>query len=352
MIAKLTGWNTLTLLFAAWLCICFLGGIEVLIIHLFRPDTIQSTKFYWLAPMRILNGFAAISLVLYPGYRYLRDKSWAFRILGFFALMILFILVYLAFSVGQFQLAFLNLTPGSLLAGIGETLMTDLHHIASYYFFLILICAGKDYFDDRTKAIIKKEQAEGELARTKLQVLQRQIQPHFLFNTLNGAVAIMEERTDKAQEMLLDLSELLRTAMEMDFEERISLRQELELLRRYLGIEEKRFEHQLAYEMAVDEAVFNCPVLPFLLQPLVENAIKHGFKEGTSVLKIKIAGWIAHDQLVLQVTNDGARLMEAGRGIGLANVRERLFNAYSDHASFSLDQQGDLVVNTIKIPMK
>lgn len=334
----------------AWLVLCLLGGLESLMIYLFKPEVIQSSKAYWLPVMRVVNGMAAISLMLYPGHLFLKSKGWTFKIVGYALLMLLFILVYLAVSVVQFQWAFLYINLDLFLAAIGETIMTDLHHIASYYFFLLFICIGKDYFEERTQVLLKKEQLESELSRTQLKVLQRQIQPHFLFNTLNNVVAITDERKEAAKEMLVDLSTVLRLSMEMDFGKKITLTKELDILALYLAIEKRRFEHQLSFSFTIDKGCEDTPVLPFLLQPLAENAIKHGFRGGVEKLHLNIAAKTQQDYLEIKVSNTGAPIQEPSYGIGWVNIEERLKNAYDSRFTFTLEQVGNQVVNTLKFP--
>lgn len=343
--------STLKVLLFAWLFICILGGIETSLIYIFKPEVIKADKMFWLPLMRIVNGFVAISIVLLPGHKYLKPKSWSTRIIGYFFLMLAFTLAYLSVSVFQFQLAFMTIRLELFLAGIGETLMTDLHHIASYYLFLLFIILGKEYFEERTEALVKKEQLENELNKTQLEVLQRQIQPHFLFNTLNNVVAIIDERKDAAQEMLVDLSELLRVSMEMDFSKKIPLSKEMEILSTYLSIEKKRYEHQLEFElnfMGCEDVL----VPPFLLQPMAENAIKHGFKGGIDKLHIQINAAIKDDFLTIMVCNDGTSLENLHFGLGLKNSEERLSNAYGNNYTFKLIQEKNLVVNEIKIPVE
>lgn len=271
---------------------------------------------------------------------------------GYFVLMILFSLVYLVFSVGQFQFSFLLFSMKDFLHAIAKTVMSDLHHIASYYFFLLFILLGKEYFEERTGALVKKEQLEKELSETQLKVLQRQIQPHFLFNTLNNVVAIIDERKEVAQEMLVELSELLRLSNEMNFAQKISLERELEILTCYLSIEKKRFEHQLSYKFQIDDASKSILVPPFLLQPIIENAIKHGFKGRVEKLSIEIVTSLEQGFLVIQISNNGAPIRNTNFGIGLSNCKERLENAYENNYEFGLKQIDKKVINYIKIPAK
>ncbi len=345
-----TRFSTLQILLVSWLFICILGGIETSLIYIFKPEAIKADKMFWLPLMRIVNGFVAISFVLLPGHKLLKSKSWSTRIIGYFFLMLAFTLIYLSVSVFQFQLAFMTIRLELLLAGIGETLMTDLHHIASYFLFLLFIILGKEYFEERTDALIRKEQLETELSQTQLKVLQRQIQPHFLFNTLNNVVAIIDERKDAAQEMLVDLSELLRVSMEMDFSKQIPLAKEMEILSTYLSIEKKRYEHQLEYELNF----IGCEdvlVPPFLLQPMAENAIKHGFKGGIDKLHLLVNAIIENGYLSIRIENDGAPIKNIEFGLGLKNSEERLTNSYGNDYTFKVIQENHLVVNEIKIPI-
>ncbi|MBO6522474.1 MAG: histidine kinase [Balneolaceae bacterium] len=300
--------------------------------------------------MRLLNGFAAISLVLYPGYIWIRGRSISIHIFGHLLLLVLFVLVYLIFSVGQFQLLFLSFEFDLFLSGIFETMMTNLHHIAAYYFFLVFICASKDYYNDKTKAVTKRELLEKELTETRYRVLQRQLQPHFLFNTLNGAISIMEDKKESAQNMLVDLSELLRNSLEIDFGNLISLEREIELLKTYLNIEKKRFEHQLEFEINVPKELSEERVLPFLLQPLAENAIKHGYKGGTKALKVQVEAVREERRIKIEISNNGAPLSVERVGIGRRNTEERLRTTYGEDYSFSLIQKNGKVINRIEFP--
>ena len=324
-------------------------------IYVLRPEAINSLDFYWLPFLRILNGFAAISLVLYPGYRFIKQKQMSYQILGHLVLMVLFILTYVFFSVVLYQLFILKPAWDLFFVGLGHAFVTYfiefLHHVGSYYFLLLFIAVGKDYFEERTTTLVKKEQVERELVKTKLLILQRQIQPHFLFNTLNNVIAIIDERKESAQEMLVDLSELLRISMDIDFSKKITLDYELRIVKLYLAIEKKRFEHQLEIEFRIVENSLEKSVIPFLLQPLAENAIKHGYSVGMSKLKIVIETKLETDYLTLLVMNDGYKLESTEPGIGLKNVMDRIASNFGDKGSFELKTDGDWTVNEVKLPI-
>ena len=122
---------------------------------------------------------------------------------------------------------------------------------------------------------------ETELTQSKLDTLRSQLRPHFLFNTLNAVSVLVTEDADKAQQMLLRLSTLLRRSLDERAQE-VPLRQELAFANDYLDIQRGRFGDQLAVHLAIDPAVLNACVPVFLLQPLLENAIEHGKTEGTA----------------------------------------------------------------------
>lgn len=174
----------------------------------------------------------------------------------------------------------------------------------------------------------RQVQASRLLAKTaQLQALRYQINPHFLFNTLNSISALIEDdRKEDAERMVEGLSRFLRTTLETEGDEEIPLSDELELQRAYLEVEQIRFP-DLALAIDVDPETEDALVPHLILQPLVENAVKHGVARRSGRSSISISADQSHGKLRLRVRNDTATLrLGQGRpdGIGLANVRERL----------------------------
>ena len=158
----------------------------------------------------------------------------------------------------------------------------------------------------------------------RLAELQARIRPHFLFNTLNSAIALVREEPAKAESLLEDLSELFRHAL-ADPKEAVPLWQELELAEHYLAIEQVRFGERLQIEWAIDEAASRARLPPLILQPLVENAIKHGVEPSPTGATVRISTQRRGGVVVIKVTNTvPAGSGRRGNGLALDNVRQRL----------------------------
>ncbi len=164
-------------------------------------------------------------------------------------------------------------------------------------------------------------------ASARLAELQSRIRPHFLFNALNTALALVRVDPERAEMVLEDLAQLFRTAL-ADVGASVSLEEEIELARRYLQIEQIRFGHRLQVEWAIDTAdprVASARVPPLVLQPLVENAVRHGVEPAEHGGQVRISAAVVRAQVVVQVTNTvGEDPGNPGHGMALHNVRERL----------------------------
>ena len=180
----------------------------------------------------------------------------------------------------------------------------------------------------------------------RLEELQSRIRPHFLFNTLNSAIALVREEPAKAEAMLEDLSELFRQAL-ADPGESVTLADEIALAERYLAIEQVRFGDRLRIRWDIDPAANGARLPPLLLQPLVENAVKHGVEPSPEGAKIRIRTERRGSMAVIEVVNSLPPLRWAdeplprGHGIALANVRDRLRLLHDVQAQFSagMDQK-------------
>ncbi len=198
------------------------------------------------------------------------------------------------------------------------------------------------YTRDRTNAL-RTAQLEAQLAQAHLDALRVQLQPHFLFNTLHAVSALMDEDLEQARRMLVRLGDLLRMTLETQGTHEVSLQQELESTELYLDIERVRFPDQLEIELLVDQDALDAIVPSLILQPLVENAIRHGVAPLAAGGRVTVRGRREEDSLVLQVADNGAggdaRASVDGRtGVGLANVRARLEELYGDRQNFSVFQ--------------
>jgi sensor histidine kinase YesM len=180
---------------------------------------------------------------------------------------------------------------------------------------------------------VRTAELETRLAQARLDALRMQLHPHFLFNTLNSILVLNGEDPDRANRMLLRLSDLLRTVLETDDPE-VGLGRELAIARQYLDIQRVRYEERLTVDLEIEPEARSARVPAFLLQPLIENAIRHGVERSATANRIRISASRRDGVLRIEVENRipaGAgevRGRGGGRGIGLANTRERLEQAY------------------------
>jgi two-component system, LytTR family, sensor kinase len=188
--------------------------------------------------------------------------------------------------------------------------------------------------------------------KAQLEMLRYQLNPHFLFNALNSIRASVKEDGNRARQMITQLSYFLRHSLIGVEKKVIPLREELEAARNYLAIEKIRFEKDLEIEFEVEEKAEEFLVPCFLLNPLVENAVKHGAPANSEPLKIKISARLEGARLTLKVANSG-RLTNPqnlnGTKIGLKNVRERLEKLFGEGSRFELKEDGEFVVASIEI---
>ena len=198
---------------------------------------------------------------------------------------------------------------------------------------------------------------ETRLVEAQLHTLQRQMQPHFLFNTLNTISALMHRDVDAADAMIARLSDLLRMSLQRVGVQEVELKEELDFLSKYLEIEQTRFRDRLSVVFDIQADTLDALVPNLLLQPLVENAIKHGIGPRPTPGQIVVRSRRVGAMLELDVQDNGvglsaARLTDFNRGVGLSNTRSRLDHLYGSLHRFEFRQpaEGGLLV-LIAIPM-
>ena len=210
------------------------------------------------------------------------------------------------------------------------------HHGIRYY---------RSYQERRQEALrleLRASELQSQLVRAQLGMLKTQLQPHFLFNTLNAImVLVRQQKSKEAEEMLSHLGDLLRCVLDDVEGQEVPLRRELEYLQLYLSIEQVRFRDRLRVEISTDPDILDAAVPQLVLQPLVENAIRHGIGGSSSAGRIKISAARVNNTLELQVRDDGPGFPPGGsfekhprtnHGIGLANTRARLQQLHGEEA--------------------
>jgi two-component sensor histidine kinase len=172
---------------------------------------------------------------------------------------------------------------------------------------------------------------ESNLNKARLNALQAQLQPHFLFNTLNAIATLLRRDPKAAEATLTSLSELLRLSLSQSNNQEISLREEMQFLDRYLEIQQTRFGDRLRFEQQIEPAALDCLVPTLLLQPLVENAIRHGIEPSGNPGVVRVSAQQVDGRLAVSVEDDGVGLgaePAASSGIGLSNLKARLETLY------------------------
>ena len=217
---------------------------------------------------------------------------------------------------------------------------------------------GSIYVILQTNAVMREREVQlmeaRALAQTaQLTALRLQLNPHFLFNTLNAISSlIVTGRNKQGEAMLSKLCDFLRTALAADGSGTTSLGEELDVLQTYLGIEAIRFGDRLTIEFECPEALLELPVPNFILQPLVENAIKHAVAPTSRPVVIRIAARREDSHLILSVSDNGAAVAKtAGTGVGLANTRRRLEVVYGAEARLDTMVHDQGFIAIVRIPL-
>ncbi len=232
--------------------------------------------------------------------------------------------------------------------------------------YTVIVCAWHawDYHRRYREREAQATELAARLAQAQLQALRMQLNPHFLFNTLNTISSLMLKDVNSANRMIVRLGELLRLTLEISNDQEVPLRQEIEFLQRYVEIEQIRFGALLQVKMDIEPATLNATVPNLILQPLVENAIRHAIEPQTTGGQIELRCVRDNGSLLLQVSDNGQGLNsrradtaeasnQARERIGLNNTRQRLQKLYGDRQSFELvaNPSGGMTANII-IPFR
>jgi two-component system, LytTR family, sensor kinase len=205
---------------------------------------------------------------------------------------------------------------------------------------------------------LKTAQLEVRLVETELKALREQLQPHFLFNTMNTiAVLVREGKNDEAVNLIARLSSLLRMSLDTTRAQEVTVRQEMDFLERYIDIQKARFSDRLAVGIAIEPEAMEARIPNLLLQPLVENAILHGVAPKSGPGRVDVSGCVRDGRLHLEVRDDGPGLGDgtkrAKEGVGLTNTRERIAKIYGASGHLSLrSENGRGVTVQIVLPCR
>lgn len=242
----------------------------------------------------------------------------------------------------------------SFLGMVKYAFQTCFHLGLLTYWIMVGVVQGLDAQRRSRQKEVQASQLEARLAQAQLQSLKSQLQPHFLFNTLHAISSFMHFDVATADRMLTRLSDMLRISLTQSASASVTLKQELAFLKIYLEIEQIRFENRLKVELDVPDALLHAQVPAFLLQPLVENGIKHSVAPRAAGGTIVIRAREGAEGLRLEVEDDGPGTLprQKGFGIGLSNTCQRLEHLYGQAQRFELLREGMGTVARILLPLQ
>jgi len=271
-------------------------------------------------------------------------------------LYIIFTFIFISLMVGTRHLAYL-LIEGRLWEN-GDLMARYIYEYPKTLGFYSAIVFGsytKVYFDTYQKEQIHAAKLNEQLLTAQIDVLRKQLQPHFLFNTLNLISSTMYQDVDKADSIIMILGDLLRYSLATEQKPWVSFNEEMQAMTSFLEIAKLRFGDRLSTKVEIEAQVESVMIPAMLLQPLLENAVKYGIEPSGELGEIHLKAIIVDEKLCITITNpllDNSNL-QPSFGIGLKNTRERLELLYGDSATVSLTQQNkNSVILTLALPMQ
>jgi sensor histidine kinase YesM len=227
--------------------------------------------------------------------------------------------------------------------------------IGTFLYFLLILVYYLAIYNRNLQEKIKSEARLNEMVReSELNLLKSQINPHFLFNSLNSISSLTISNPEQAREMTIKLSDLLRYSVSMGNARFSTLGKELEHIRKYLDIEKVRFGDKLVYSFSLDNECIDCEIPVMILQPLYENAVKHGVYESTQEVTVETVVKDTEGYLRIRITNNfepGAPSRK-GAGIGLKNIRERMKLIYQEEQLLKTEVKGNRFEVLLVLPQK
>jgi signal transduction histidine kinase len=237
-------------------------------------------------------------------------------------------------TLGRWPLA--GLEPGGFLVHVAIYCVILAAVLPAYYALILFAHHALRHARELRRRELDEARLESSLARARLEALRSQMQPHFLFNALNGISGLIGSDDERARRLLAELGDLLRDALDGDGEE-VELGEELAMLDRYVALQSARYGDRLRFVHQVPAETLELVVPRFVLQPLVENAVKHGVERRIAPVEVRVEACLGRGMLTLKVADDGPGLAEGAReGVGLRNLRERLAVLYGEAHSLRL----------------
>jgi len=340
--------RTSLIYFGIWI---LLAGIHFFLLSFYYHIPVQIS----IADALVFNIiYSILGLILWYAIRFAQPKNPSFSTLVIYQVTFLVVLLIVWAGSSYSLLKVIFPTNYKYQDFLDNSIPWRLISGTFFYLLLVLVYYLVIYYLN----LQEKTKAEGRLneivRESELNLLKSQINPHFLFNSLNSISALTITNPEQAREMTIKLSDFLRYSVSMGNSRFSTLGKEMEHIRKYLDIEKVRFGTKLQYTFTIDEACLNCEIPVMILQPLYENAIKHGVYESTGEVMVQTTTRTVDGYLEIIIINDfepGAPSRK-GTGIGLANIRERMKLIYKDEQLLTTQVKGNKFEVHLILPQK
>ncbi|MGH7494535.1 MAG: sensor histidine kinase [bacterium] len=353
-----TRWIVWSLIAGFWIAVGVLSAVQFYYTLLGEKVPISGQKVFAVQAAQWFLWIPFSGLILWLSWRFpFERKHWVGRLIVHLAASTVLAGIHVALH--SLVVIFLEPFPWRTNYAFSEIFWGQLQSILDLDFLIYWGVLGADiaftYYHRYREGELRAVALQAQLAQAQLQALKMQLHPHFLFNTLNAIAALVRKNENRqATDMIAGLSELLRLALENAGAQEVSLQQELEFLERYLAIEQIRFGDRLRVHLQIAPETLAARVPNLILQPLVENAIRHGIAARSSAGTIAISATRDDGMLHLQIADNGPGFSaeaQTSSGVGLTNTRARLQRLYGASHKFVLanSERGGAVV-TLEIP--
>ena len=321
-----------------------------------RPD--QSANFGYIFAMNLVvwGGWPLVAPVVFAlarRYRFSRHE-WQRALLVHLPASLVVTTAHIVFvASGRFALQTLWGVQASWTGNVYDAFFRTLDFEMPVYWALVGLQHALDYHRELRERELGAAQLETRLVAAQLDTLKHQLHPHFLFNTLHAISALVHRDPEKADAMIERLSDLLRITLDKVGVQEVRLREELDYLKAYLDIEQVHFGDRLQIDYQIDPATYDALVPNLILQPLAENAIRHGLEPQARKGRLTIESTRDRDTLTLAIRDSGRGLGAGRAGVGLSNTRTRLAKLYRDAARLELAaNHGGGTVATVTLPLR
>jgi signal transduction histidine kinase len=347
----------LGLIWSVWTVVAFFFATQVYMLYYHEEKPVPFRRALFVEGVGCFLWALSTPLVLWLARRFrIERNNWRRRVplhfvMGLGLICTLMTIDYVVYMFGTGRPS--NLT----LLHISQFLIYNVDRWLLTYWVIVLSSHAFNYYRSFRKGELNAAQLRTQLVQSQLEALKMQLHPHFLFNTLHSISALLNKDVDGARTMITRLGDFLRLTLENAGTQEVSLQQEIEFLNGYLEIERIRFQDRLTTNVDIDPAVLDVRVPNLILQPIVENAMRHAIANNSNSGRIEIVATARNGMLRIEVKDNGPGLAQAPslgnlkQGVGLANTRARLERLYGSNHRFELANQptGGFVV-TLEIP--